>query len=248
MDLVYLVGPEAVSKHNNQELMWSLRSVAKYARNVGRVIVAGYPPEWLSSAVVRVPVEDRPGDYKFWCIWRKLFAAIDAGVVSGEFLVSGDDYFYTRETDLESTPFYYRRRGILPFEEMKEGGGGYRKHLAATRELLVRNGYPARDCAGHCCFRVDTADAKEVARIAGAYGGANRYYGFDPASCFINVRSMRQHIDWTFRKDWKCTGYVQEAVDCGQFSIGDEAFGDPVFLQYMAREFGSPCRYELEGD
>lgn len=248
MDLLYFVGPEPVSKHGNQELRWSLRSVAKYARNLGRVIVAGYPPDWLSDEVVRFPVEDAPGDYKFWCIWKKLFAAIDAGVVEGEFIASGDDHFYTAPFDTDKTPFYYRRRGILPLEEQQSGGGGYRRYLAATRDLLVRNGYPCRDCAGHCNFRIDTKDAPEVRRIVADYKGSLRYYGFDLASCFINVRSMREHIEWTFRKDHKVTSLDEdkEAVSCGQFSCDDAAFNNPAFMSYMAREFGSPCRFEKE--
>ena len=248
MDILYFVGPEQVSLHGNQELRWSLRSVAKYARNLGRVIVAGYPPDWLSDEVVRFPVKDAPGDYKFWCIWKKLFAAIDAGVVQGEFLASGDDHFYTKPVDLNATPFWYRRLGILPLEEQTSGGSGYQRYLAATRDLLIRNGFPARDCAGHCNFRLDTTDAPEVRRIVEAYKGKHRYYGFDLASCFINVRSMREHIEWAFRKDHKVKRLAEDplAVENGQFSCDDAAFGDATFLDYMAREFGSLCRFEKE--
>lgn len=246
MDIVYLVGPEEISLHHNQELRWSLRSVAKYAKNLGRVIVAGYPPDWLAPEVVRVPVKDDPKDYKFWAIWRKFFAVIDRGVVRGEFLVSCDDHFYTTPVDIDATPFYYRRLGILPFEEMKSGGNGYRRSLAATRDMLVRAGFPARDCAGHQNFRIDTADADEVRRLADAYEGQWKSYGLDIASCFTNVRAMREHITWTFRKDHKVKSLDgdPDAVRCGQFSCDDEAFSDKSFMGYMAREFGSPCRFE----
>ena len=38
MDVLYIVGTG--SKHDNLELRWSLRSLAKFGRGVGRVIVA----------------------------------------------------------------------------------------------------------------------------------------------------------------------------------------------------------------
>ena len=223
--------------------------MAKYARNLGRVIVAGYPPAWLSPEVVRVPVKDDPKDYKFWAIWRKLFTAIDEGAVQGEFLVSCDDHFYTKPVDLDSTPFYYRRLGILPVDEQKSGGIGYRRSLHATREMLIRKGYSARDCAGHCNFRIDTADAVAVLAAVETYHGQFRSYGFDIASSFINVRAARQHIEWTFRQDHKVQDLAadQAAIECGQFSCDDAAFNNKPFLAFMEREFGAPCRFEAEG-
>ena len=38
MDVLYIVGPE--SGHQNRELRWSLRSLEKFGRNLGRVVVA----------------------------------------------------------------------------------------------------------------------------------------------------------------------------------------------------------------
>ena len=56
-DVVYVVGKPDKCK-DNYMLRASLRSIAKYGKNIGRVIVAGYPPDWLSDAVVKVHVED----------------------------------------------------------------------------------------------------------------------------------------------------------------------------------------------
>ena len=49
MDMLYILGNG--SKHDNQELRWSLRSLEKYGRNVGSIAIVGEPPEWLSPEV-----------------------------------------------------------------------------------------------------------------------------------------------------------------------------------------------------
>ena len=248
MDILYIVGPEPVSKHGNRELRWSLRSVAKYARNLGRVVVAGYPPAWLSDEVVRVPVDDEPGRSKFLLIWRKFWAAVDAGAVQGEFLVSGDDHFYSRPVDLDATPFWYRRPGILRLEDMgaEDGGSSYHRHLAATREVLVRSGYPARDCASHCNFRVDLRDAPVVRELFDLARPEETERAFDLGSMFVNVRAMREHVPFTWCQDIKATCFAECHPETGQFSIGDKCFDDPAFLAYMEREFGTPCKFEKE--
>ena len=244
MDILYLVGPD--SGHDNRELRWSLRSVAKFAAPVGRVIVAGYPPEWLSDEVVRFPTPDNQGDYKFVCIQRKLFAALDAGVVTGEFLVACDDHFYSKPFNIDATPFYYRRLCLRRFEDTNDdaGGAGYRQCLHETRELLVRNGYTARDCASHCNFRIRAEDAPAVRALIEKDDGKWKARGIDLGSMFYNVRWPLDLFDWTFRKDFKLTAFDEAAVATGQFSIGDAAFNDPKMMEWFDRELGEPCKYE----
>ena len=249
MDILYLVGPPELSKHGNMELRWSLRSVAKYARNVGRVIVCGYPPDWLSDAVVRHEAHDRPGEYKFRCVWRKLFAAIDSGLLKGEFLMSCDDHFYTAPVDLDATPFWYRRDMLPLFNPDgggKGGGEGYRRHLAHTRRALLGGGYGARDCASHCNVRLDARDADAARALDEAdVGDAEHWLGLDLGSVFLNARARREPgLPFAFRKDRKCDRLDADAVASGQFSISDEAFDDPAFVRYMEQTFPSPCVYE----
>ena len=244
MDVLYLVGPD--SGHDNRELRWSLRSLARFAANLGHVVVAGYPPSWLAREVVRVPIDDNPvGLSKFRYIWKNCFAAIDSGAVSGEFLVSGDDHFYSAPVDLDATPIWYRGLCIPPFERLNLGGRHYRQSLAATRETLLAAGYPARDCASHCNFRIDSADAPVVRRLAAESTAPFHERGLDLGSMFCNVRAMRQApLPWKYRPDLKLDRFDADAVATGQFSIDDAAFADPAFVSYMETQFGSPCRFE----
>lgn len=245
MDILYIVGPPGLSKHGNQELRWSLRSVAKYARNVGRVIVCGYPPDWLSGAVVRHEVLNRPGEFKFRSIWRSALAVIDAGLLKGEFLVSFDDNFYTAPVDVDATPFWMRRPALLPFGTQRSGGENYRRSIAETRRRLLAAGYPIVDCACHCNTRLHAEDAAAARALDESYQGRDHWIGLDLEATFVNIRAARTPgIEFTYRKDWKCEKFDADAVASGQFSIGDGAFDDPKFRAYMDAEFGAPCVYE----
>ena len=84
MDIVYILGTG--SKHDNIELRMSLRSICKYGRNVGRVIVAGDPVDWLSDDVVKVKI---PVKYKrkHHEMMNRVQFCVENGIVDGEFLV-----------------------------------------------------------------------------------------------------------------------------------------------------------------
>ena len=100
MDVLYVVGKG--STHDNAELRWSLRSLEAFGRNLGRVVVAGYPPEWLSDEVVKVPVPDVPvAAYKHVNIMNCILECCRTKAVTGEFLYSSDDHFLCREVDLD---------------------------------------------------------------------------------------------------------------------------------------------------
>ena len=53
-DVVYILGGGAKAI-DDRPLRWSLRSLAKYAANVDRVIVVGQIPKWLSAKALVVP-------------------------------------------------------------------------------------------------------------------------------------------------------------------------------------------------
>lgn len=70
-DILYILGHGA-DKIDNVPLRWSLRSLAKHATNVGRVIVAGNIPAWLSDEVVKVPIDE--DELSRGKSWRMLWA------------------------------------------------------------------------------------------------------------------------------------------------------------------------------
>ena len=56
MDILYVIGKG--SEWNNNELRFSLRSIAKYGKNIDRVFIVGYKPDFVSDEVTFIPCDD----------------------------------------------------------------------------------------------------------------------------------------------------------------------------------------------
>ena len=153
MDILYIVKGGATGG-TDAELRCSLRSLAEYGRGVGRVIVAGSPPAWLSDAVVRVPVAQPPvagfAD-KGRNIIRTAMAALERVDIGEDFLVSMDDHYLAAPVDFDNYP-YYCREGLAEDGELpRDGGyaGSYREYLYNTRLFLEGAGLPTKAMALH---------------------------------------------------------------------------------------------------
>lgn len=242
MDILYVIGP---TPGHDRELRWSLRSVARFARNLGRVVVAGYPPSWLSDEVATLLVRDEPRESKFVSIRRKVLAACASGLLRGEFLLSADDNFYTAPVDLDATPFWYRRDLPEISEGWPEDGSrNYREHLDNTRATLAAAGYGVRDCASHCNTRCDVADLPVVRDLCLAPGGTFPHRAQDMASMFCNVRDRREPLAWVRRQDIKLRSFDAAAVQSGQFSIDDPALRDRRMLDWFAATYPDRSPFE----
>ena len=245
MDVLYTVGE--TSKHDNQELKWSLRSLAKYAKNLGKVIVAGYPPFWLADNVIRFPIPKlSTDDFKHLHILRQIILAIKHGIVNGDFLLSSDDHFLTKPTDLENILFYKKNDHVpIIYDDIKNNNDKYKISVAATSELLKKYGYSDVQCCFHKNTRLNSSVVNEIERLLNLEKNTElSKYGFDPTILFQNIYAKKVPIEFQKSDDWKIDKFKQEAIDSGAFSISDNAFLDKKFLEYMNSEFGKPCIFE----
>lgn len=149
MDILYIIG-KGCSQCDDQELRYSLRSIDKFGKGVGRVFVAGHCPEWLSSNVVKVPflqpysnlqdIEDFMDRLacKHINIIETVLYAVDNTDINDEFLVSMDDHFYVRNVDFDNYPFYLK--GKENRELPKSSSSEYGKFMVKTREFLESKG------------------------------------------------------------------------------------------------------------
>lgn len=242
IDVLYCVGPD--SGHGNRELRWSLRSLARFGRNLGRVVVAGYPPDWLADEVVRFPVERKATRSKYRNVFDCVLAAIRAGVVRGEFLYSSDDHFLAAPFDLDATPFYLRAPVLPRRVQSHRGDHNYRQHLENTLDALLACGYCARETCMHLNTRLHAADADEAERVAAA--APDPRLGVETTCVFQNVRSARDALAWTAARDVpKGPGFAPAAArERGAFTCCDENFGELEFLRFMENEFRERSRFE----
>ena len=244
MDLFYSIGPDGGALGDDSELRWSLRSVAKFGRNVGRVIVGGHPPAWLSDEVVRFDCPRVPGRSHFALQWDCTMAAIDAGLLRGEFLIGDDDMFLTEPLDFSTLPFYRRLDGGIRDFAHCGGGVNYRRMMDNTRRALAAAGYGTVKCNMHRFARLDAADAPEARRVASL--ALDSYAGVDRACVFQNIRAKREKIEFRPTEDLKLASFNAAAVAGGVFSIRDAIFKDPAFTAFMRGAFGAPCKYEKD--
>jgi hypothetical protein len=240
IDVLYTLGPD--SGHNNQELRWSLRGLEKFGRNVGRVIVAGFPPDWLSDEVVKFPVAKPEGKEKDSIIWHNVMSAIESGVVSGRFLLSSDDHFITAPFDFDQTPLWRRTNKGNPADIQDRCDTAYWRVMAQTREVLLANGYGIAKTYPHRNTVIDCRCVEEAKRLLST--AKNQSVGLEINCVMGNLKHKMFGEPFVLMKDWKVSSFNRSAVDSGFFSIRDSAFNDPAFTTFMNAAFGTPSKYE----
>ena len=189
MDILYIIGKNA-SKCNNNELRYSLRSIEKYGKNVGRVFVVGYCPAFLSDEVVKLPFEQPYSGkismaHKCDNIRASIEYAVENSDIGDEFLISMDDHFYVREVDFGAYPYYvkdYTKRECrteLPSKEQdKEHQDVYTNMLRKTRAFLEENNLTYWNFSPHRnmhCTKEAVAECKNLAES-----------GIEPMALWLN--------------------------------------------------------------
>lgn len=112
------------------ELRYSLRSLSNVPHD--RVIIAGDVPFGTSDQVVTVK-NPRVGGDRYMSSTSNIFAVINTGDLSDDFIVMNDDIFV-----LEPWTFRHEDRG--PISEYTEAKGEYRSRLVSTAGLLRSHG------------------------------------------------------------------------------------------------------------
>lgn len=147
MDILYLIG-ENCSKCNYNELRYSLRSIEKYGKNVGRVYVAGYCPDWLSDNVYKVSLEEpykHPANIveKHLNMLYTIMHVVDNTDISDDFLVSMDDHFYIKQVDFDNYPIYAKIVAKdVQLASKKNPPNKYGDFILGTKALLQKFNLP----------------------------------------------------------------------------------------------------------
>lgn len=213
MDILYIIG-NGNSKCNNKELRYSLRSIDKYGKGVGRVFVAGFCPDWLSDEVVKVPFiqpyntltekfSSRTGlCLKFANVLATILYVVDNTDISEEFLISMDDHFYTRPIDFEHYPFY--AKGGEEQELPVVGKSPYGKVMAETREFLKRKKLPTHYLTIHRnmhCSKKIIEECREVLNEC-----VEKTLPVEPLCYMLNYWYDKYGFEITYSKDVKVRG------------------------------------------
>lgn len=146
-DILYIVG-KGFSDWRDNELRYSLRSIAANGVNVGKVVVCGYCPYWLNTdEVVCLPLRDPENGNKHANIIRAIDYAIRQGVLGETFLYSSDDHYYVQPTDFDIYPAFWRGRELPA--TLPDKPQWYDITMNSTHEVLAAMGLPTHFFAWH---------------------------------------------------------------------------------------------------
>ena len=141
-DVVYILGTGSV--WNNNEIRFSLRSIAKNGIGVGKIFVVGMLPAFLSNEVIHIAVDDiyNPMQNADGNIAHKVLQACKDKRLSDDFLFINDDHLILKQVDLKDIPAFHKG-DMTTFDDSYFALNYWRMRLKRTREALQKQGLPA---------------------------------------------------------------------------------------------------------
>ena len=247
IDILYIIGRG--SQWGNNELRFSLRSIAKYGRNINRVIIAGYIPRFVNrETCICLPIQDKTM-CKHWNILNAIISACKAVELTDDFLYSSDDHFYFRDTDFANYP-YYVQGPLPPLCSSGELNGTYRQTLINTRELLRKHGYDAWRYSWHGNTHMNRTlilsdEFQALAREANTIPD-----GCEPTCMVLNVLAKQRKIERTLREDYKPRNdtplaALKEALANRECVSMNNEIGGSALHDLLMAEFPTKCVYEM---
>lgn len=243
-DILYIVGNG--SEWNDNELKFSLRSIAKNGLNVGRVFLVGHKPSFVSDAVTHIPCGD-PYDMKHKNILNKVIYAIDHSDIGSHFLISSDDHYYVQKVDFDKLPVYYCREDIPDKVTGREIWSEYCKSLRETRWILTDAGLSTYQTNPHCNTHFDVEMYRHHKDLFDKamelqYGGEMNcimgnllyLYGAKPTFFVDSKLSKNSPMDYIETRA-KMTNCLSSVDNIGQTELA----------KYLQKKFNQKCIYEL---
>ena len=238
MDVLYVV------KGDSPDFRYSLRSVAKFASNVGRLVVAGTDiPSWLSDDVVRVEVPS-PFDRKQKNILFAILEAMRRGAVTGHCLYSSDDHYLLAPYDFDRFPWFARPTGY----GMPSSPNPYRMSVCVAGVLLYANRLPCEHrLDGHWNTHLDARDLPLVERLVSGYETTR--WGCEPSTPFVAVGIANGRCPGLdVRPDKKLkddnADFAAIARDHRGMMSAYALEGMPRLRAWLKDRFTEPCRWE----
>ena len=138
MDFIDIVIPYCRTPRQDQELLYSLRSIQKHLKNYRNIFLIGDLPIWPIRNVFHVELMDRYGHERN--IMEKTLLACKQVQLSDEFLFWNDDFFLVADTLANKYPFYAKGQ-LIDAINGRRPGDGYRRSLENSFYALKARGY-----------------------------------------------------------------------------------------------------------
>lgn len=227
------------SKWSNTELRYCLRSLEKYAKNMGKIWVVGNDPGFLSPEVGFAQHDDF-GKNKEHNIAEQIYHACKTLPMTDNFFWINDDTFLLKDTDISTYPYY--SGGSLRRKWSATAKNGYRVALMQTEAQLIAKNLPTITFEIHCPIRY--SKEKFISLKHWIDLSARVPMGLTFRSVYCNVLGIAP----TNLPDMKLGNVankeelIQKVADRDVFSIGDGLSDDAK--AYFHDIFPTPSKYE----
>jgi hypothetical protein len=259
MDALYVFQHSAAG---DQEIRYSLRSLARNVPFLRKVWVFGDRPAFISNDTSRI--EHVPHEYvarldrsrvPIRNFFKMMFMSSLIGDLDAEYLWMCDD-FLVLEPISES-----EARRVRYMENMAEitnrGTGLWKEALWKTYDLLSRLGYPGLNFEVHCPTYLRRKWVFDAYCDLQDFVTEDRFFGLTGPSAILNhaLRFNQFPVVKLADENWKAGFYEKpstyaEIVDQCRgrrfLNFDDNAFGEDM-LRFLSQRFPTPCFYEMEG-
>lgn len=254
MDVVYVIGTG--SKFGNEELRYSLRSICRFAQNLGEVYIVGdvLPPFINPDSVHYIHWPDLPGELPEKNVGGKILQVFQQTQLQ-QFLLSSDDHFFIKPVDFDQWPVLYKGKRMPGVKDVSTGVFGdkrYTECMVRTSRYMELLGLDLKYYEGHT-NKLYTREAwdwfnAQILRENFPYGG--HMFGVPSLNSLMGASIMHLHPDYPcqYRKDIKLhhldrmSDWVQ-LIGAHSFSIYDSAWNTGVF-DFLSYLFPEKCRFE----
>lgn len=258
MDALYLF---CHSQANDRELLYSLRSVARYLPFIRKVWIFGDRPEFLSRDTSRI--EHVPHEYvarldrsrtPIRNTLKMLFLSSLIGDLTSGYLWMCDDFVLLDSLTIEEAQ---RNRYVEDMNDVRVRGTGlYKEAMWRTHDILKRLGYPVYSFDSHCPTYLRKRLVFEAYCDFQDFVTNDRFYGMIGSTAILNHATKHYRLPLTHlaAENWragfyeKSSAYADIVAQCrGRrfLSFDDQGFGDDM-RRFLEERFPDPCVYEQD--
>lgn len=225
------------SRYNNEELRYCLRGVEKHLTNVGRVIIVGIKPDWITNIVYVLATDNPSGKHRALNISNKLRAA---SIMAGpNWLYINDDHFLLTDYDVKEFPSYHR--GIIKLQNHRLNLPQFRQY----KNTISRHGIEY-DFGVHCPIQINTRAMHQVFQSLPTQWPD---YGYEIKSLYAN--SWDDTTNWVPCTDLKFQqplpyGIIKDQISGRPwFSVGDRCLNGGGMFKVLEELYPNKSKYEI---
>lgn len=234
IDVVYVLGNE--SKHNNNELKFSLRSLEKHCSGFNNIYLIGERPWWITG-IKHYPHKDTQP--KAISILNKIKYACKLQTLSDQFLFINDDHFFVKDLDITEMEYQYNNSEREKILETREKTDGYRMLIENTNKVAINGNY-------FDIHKPIIYDKKKFLAMCKNYTFEKYSTGLliKTMYCYFNKIKGIESQDYIIREKLGESEIREKLKDADIFSIHDPAVNKDL-INFFESNYPNESNYEL---